>query len=615
MNSRQLEVMKASAKDEEKVIRELKQVYTQARKDCEKKILELSSRTDMQNIQSIVYQVKYQEALKSQLDDVLNELNQKQFTTISDYLEQCYETGFFGTLYDLQGQGIPLIFPINQDELTRAIQTDSQISGSLYSRLGEDTTKLKTSIRAELSRGLANGSSWEVIAMKIATGMNSPFDVAYNKAIRIARTEGGRIVQESQFQVQQKAKDAGADIVKQWDATFDGKTRPHHLELDGQVKELDEPYEVAGMKAMYPHAFGVASEDINCRCHSLQRARWALDAEQTKYLGDVSEMSEERKKEIADKLGVAPNELGNVSKSIVQLKSNNLKDFTKEAKDVLSKVDSSTAQLGGLVDYPKTHHKEILQFLDDAPEPIRKAWNTVCGDFHVLKRRPRLDKRSGAWYSPSRDGVVLSISSVAKGSSYATPYQTLFHEFGHHMDYIFNRRFGTGDVKKAFTETYKGGIFGQTLKREAEKHIEDFAKASGLTKTVTRQEAYVEWQKLQRFNMTNGMTLEEYLAREEGKVVIDRIEAERMFCESIKNQLSLMARSDISDMFEPVMKTLDYPFGVGHGKSYWGSRDNGKEGFAEMFSAMTNNPESWEAIKTYFPESVKIFEEMLKVVE
>ena len=76
----------------------------------------------------------------------------------------------------------------------------------------------------------------------------------------------------------------------------------------------------------------------------------------------------------------------------------------------------------------------------------------------------------------------------------------------------------------------------------------------------------------------------------------------------------MIARSDISDMFEPVMN-LSYPFGVGHGKKYWKNRDNGKEGFAEMFSAEVNNPESLEQIKKFFPESYKIFREMLEVVK
>jgi hypothetical protein len=292
VNKRQLEVQKVQASDEAKTIRELKQVYSKARQDCETKIRELSSRTDMENLQSIVYQKQYQEALKSQLDGIIDTLNSNQFTTISDYLGVSYENGFFGTLYDLQGQGIPLIFPINQEEVVQALQVDSKLSQGLYKRLGEDTTFLKRSIRAELSRGAANGTSWNEIAGHIANGMNSPFNKAYNNALRIARTEGHRVQQEATFHCQQKAKERGADVVKQWDSTLDGATRPDHVELDGQVREIDEPFEVSGHSAPYPGAFGVASEDIHCRCCLLQRARWALSDEEyyEKWNGDKNEL-------------------------------------------------------------------------------------------------------------------------------------------------------------------------------------------------------------------------------------------------------------------------------------------------------------------------------------
>ena len=128
MNKAQKEVLKASLNDEKRTIRELKQVYNQAKMDVEERIRQLSSRTDMENIQSIIYQKKYQEALKKQLDDVLDKLNKGQFNTISDYLNVCYENGYIGNMYDLQHQGIPITIPINQKNVVTAIQTDTKLS-------------------------------------------------------------------------------------------------------------------------------------------------------------------------------------------------------------------------------------------------------------------------------------------------------------------------------------------------------------------------------------------------------------------------------------------------------------------------------------------------------
>ena len=66
MNKAQKEVLQVQLNDEQKTIKQLQRVYGQARKDCESKIMELSARTDLENLQSIIYQKQYQEALKKQ---------------------------------------------------------------------------------------------------------------------------------------------------------------------------------------------------------------------------------------------------------------------------------------------------------------------------------------------------------------------------------------------------------------------------------------------------------------------------------------------------------------------------------------------------------------------
>lgn len=284
MNKRQLEVLKTQNLNEKKVIRFLKRAYQQASRDCEAKIRELAGRTDMENLQSIIYQQQYQEALKKQLDGILDTLQNNEFENIAEYLTKCYEDGFIGTLYDLHGQGIPLILPIDQSQVVKAVQTDSKISSNLYNRLGEDITYLKKSIRVELSRGISNGSTWAEMATHIAHGMNSPFWKAMNCAMRIARTEGHRIQNEAQWDTLNEARGKGADVVKQWDSTLDSRTRSTHQILDGQIREIDDYFEVNGHRAKYPGGFGVASEDIHCRCCMLQRAKWALDQDELNTL-------------------------------------------------------------------------------------------------------------------------------------------------------------------------------------------------------------------------------------------------------------------------------------------------------------------------------------------
>lgn len=100
--------------------------------------------------------------------------------------------------------------------------------------------------------------------------------------MRIARTEGGRISNESAYDASIAAKEKGADVLKSWDAALDGRTRDSHRQVDGEIRELDEPFS-NGM--MYPSdTAGGAAEVVNCRCALLQRAKWALDEEELETL-------------------------------------------------------------------------------------------------------------------------------------------------------------------------------------------------------------------------------------------------------------------------------------------------------------------------------------------
>lgn len=296
MNKSQKEVLQSQLNTEKKSIKELRRIYERALQDCKNKIMQLSARADMEpeNLQSVIYQRNYQEAIKGQLEGVLSTLQSESFATVSEYLANCYQEGYTGVMYDLMNQGIPFILPISQKEVVKAIQTDSKLSTSLYGRLGEDINRLRNSIRSELSRGIASGSTWNQIASRLSTNMNSTVDVfgfnrAYNNSIRIVRTEGHRIQIQSAMDAQRHAKEKGADIVKQWDATMDGKTRPLHRMLDGQIKEIDDDFEIGRKTVSAPGMFNDPAEDCNCRCALLQRARWALDDDELKTLKERAE--------------------------------------------------------------------------------------------------------------------------------------------------------------------------------------------------------------------------------------------------------------------------------------------------------------------------------------
>lgn len=466
MNKRQKEVQQAHLDEEKKIIRQLKQVYRQAAKDCEAKIAELNSRTDMQNLQSIIYQKQYQQALKKQLDGILDTLQNNEFDSIAKYLTQSYENGFYGTLYDLHGQGIPVIFPIDQTQVVKAIQTDTKLSEGMYSRLGEDTVYLKKSIRAELSRGISNGSSWLEIASHIANGMNSPFKKAINNAIRIARTEGHRIQNQAQMDTITTAKEKGADVVKQWDSTLDDRTRDSHKILDGQIREIEDYFDVNGHRALHPGAFGVASEDIHCRCCMLQRAKWALDADELKTL-------EQR----AAYFGL------DKSKDLEEFKKKFKVAVEQDSKNGYDVIGNTTKLKGAMKDSDYDEYMKILNGHQN--ESIRKLYAGYADGISGIKL-----SASDGYYSPGGNNIVFSYPAQRHIDNGMGKYETLAHEYGHYFDakVVFD-----GMSFKELETIEKNTTYGQHLFKKCASSSNEFLSAvrkdRALLKTKLTKEA------------------------------------------------------------------------------------------------------------------------------
>lgn len=279
MRKSEKEALQAMLDDEQETIKALEKAYQRAirRIDNHIRILESDEMT-----QSKIYQKRYQEAMKAQINAALDELHKKSNQTIEEYLTRSYQHGYVGTMYSLHKQGMPLLSPIDQRAVTRAIRTDSKLSGRLYGELGVDMQKLKKTIRREISVGISIGSDYSMIARQVQISSGIPL----KRAKTIVRTEGHRIQQQSADDARNAAKGQGCQVVKQWDAVLDGNTRTDHRILDGQIREVGEPFEIDGKKAEYPGAFWRPEEDCNCRCVALTRAKWVLDADELQTMKD-----------------------------------------------------------------------------------------------------------------------------------------------------------------------------------------------------------------------------------------------------------------------------------------------------------------------------------------
>ena len=133
MRSFEIEIMQAQLNDETKTLKDLKEIYRQALEEIGFRIAAL--KMDEQT-PSKIYQLQYQKALKLQLERILNAMNEKQYLRIEEYLIDCYLGGYLGTMYSMQQQGVPLVMPINQKSVVKAVVLESKVSKGLYQALG-----------------------------------------------------------------------------------------------------------------------------------------------------------------------------------------------------------------------------------------------------------------------------------------------------------------------------------------------------------------------------------------------------------------------------------------------------------------------------------------------
>lgn len=277
------ELYDLSVQEERKLMRELQEIYKKASDRASEKIQELLSDGGDQ-LPSKIYQARYQSALRGYLDEALETIQAESYEKINAYLNGAYNDGFLGAIYSMQAQGVPLIFSPDARQITYALMTDSKLSKPLYETLGINLAELKEQVRQHVAMGIASGESWAQVAWRL----NNRMDIGYRRAMRIARTEGHRIQAKAALDSIEKAKDNGADVLMEWNSAGDNRVRPSHRHLHGQLREVGECFEVNGHRAKYPGGFGIAAEDINCRCRLSQRARWAVEGEKDVKDGDVA---------------------------------------------------------------------------------------------------------------------------------------------------------------------------------------------------------------------------------------------------------------------------------------------------------------------------------------
>lgn len=438
---------------------------------------------------------------------------------------------------------------------------------------GIDLAYGKDQITKRVTSGIIRGLAPGKIANELMSGMEN---MSRESAVRAARTAVTAAQNAGRMDSYIAAEKMGITIRRKWMCTKDSRTRLSHGLADGQIVEgTKKPFIVGGYKMMFPgdKSLNAPSHEIyNCRCTTRTVEKDGIEAEP-------------RQMRVRNAKGEW--ELVNEMTYQEWHKWKTGKPLANSGNGAKMKVGSSVDVSFAEKTYGATHAGKIKTLLEGADDTVKSVWNKYQTKF---KASDPNYSGSRAFYSPRTGDVTLNITKVANGDSFSNPYQTFFHEYGHMTDYLASADNG-GHKFAALTEIFggvdadgkivqaaygAGGLLGNTAKKELKTLLAAAKKKNGVTR---------------------------------------KPEAAKFLIEEIKAKYSLAARADVSDMLEGAGIGVAYPLGVGHGTAYWKNRDNGKEIFAEMLAAEIAGPESLACMKEYFPETYKVFRQMLEVIK
>ena len=215
-----------------------------------------------------------------------------------------------------------------------------------------------------------------------------------------------------------------------------------------------------------------------------------------------------------------------------------------------------------------------------------------------------------AFYHPLTKGVYFHATVDRKGTTERAKFSILYHELGHHIDYL-----NGSEQKNSFAYAYQNGIYNQTLKQEAADYVDKrFKEMKNDYKNLTRDEYTKKYYKYFKLSSPLEYILSTPNYEKYWDLKPKKVYANRSVSDEITN-IKTTSKPAISDIFAgaTVNRIKD---GYLHETSYWKAGDKylATEAFANMFSTALTSPEKLTEIKKYFPKSVKIFEDMLKAL-
>jgi SPP1 gp7 family putative phage head morphogenesis protein len=245
-------------------------------------------------------------ATKQTLDDIntiLSAVDQSLMSGVVEVNTRTIVAEFGGDA--MADAGVNISFDLDNP---RAVEFISQTAGERSDLINGTTQK---DLRVTLSEGIAEGETQRDLIKRVQSVVT---DATSARADMIARTETTRA---AGFATEEGMLQSNL-TEKEWLPVQDDRTRDTHAGMEGQTQPLGESFvSPSGATATYPGNFGVAEEDINCRCvliavdslpdKAARVAKWHTKASQMErlqgdYARQLRSVFREQGKQVVDAL-------------------------------------------------------------------------------------------------------------------------------------------------------------------------------------------------------------------------------------------------------------------------------------------------------------------------
>lgn len=243
-------------------------------------------------------------ALKNQIAADYQNVNQIARSTIDKTMPTVYAVNHNYGVYQIEhgGKINTSLTLYDHEAVERLMRDDPEVlpaPGKAVSQAiarGEAERWSRQKLQSVMTQGILQGESIEHLATRLADTVGESNRKA---AIRNARTMATNAQNAGRYDAYKRATDIGVNLTIEWAALLDNRTRHDHRLMNGQRRDVGEPFNTPdGYEIMWPAELGKDESDLpqreiwNCRCTLLSWVK-GFEGDTVKYSEKMGDMTYE----------------------------------------------------------------------------------------------------------------------------------------------------------------------------------------------------------------------------------------------------------------------------------------------------------------------------------